>query len=226
MKQQWCIGRINGEFLARMEALLDLYSRPYEAAYPVVCFDERPCVLHGHVVAPLPMEPGKPQRTHYEYQRQGTCSLLVAFEPLTGHRIVEVSRQRTASDYTRFLQRVATHYQTAKRIELVQDNLNTHTAGSFYKNLPAEAALALSQRFTMHYTPKKASWLNMAEIEISVLVRQCLDRRIESQGRLVREIEQLVKERNAAKARVTWQFTPPIARQKLRRHYQKVCCKN
>lgn len=209
-----------------MEALLELYRRPYDAAYPVVCFDERPCVLHGHVVAPLPMQAGKPQRENYEYQRQGTCCLLVAFEPLTGHRIVEVSKQRTASDYTRFMQRVAAHYREAQRIELVQDNLNTHTAGSFYKNLPAEAALALSQRFGFHYTPKKASWLNMAEIEISVLVRQCLDRRLESQERLAREMGQLVKERNAARARVTWQFTPQAAREKLKRHYQKVCCKN
>ncbi len=209
-----------------MEALLELYRRPYDASYPVVCFDERPCVLHGEVVAPLPMQPGKPQREDYEYQRQGTCCLLVAFEPLTGHRIVEVSKQRTASDYTRFMQRVAAHYQETQRIELVQDNLNTHTAGSFYKTMPAEAALALSQRFTMHYTPKKASWLNMAEIEISVLVRQCLARRIESQARLGREMGQLVKERNAARARVTWQFTPQAARDKLKRHYQKVCCKN
>jgi hypothetical protein len=207
-----------------MEALLALYRRPYDADYPVVCFDERPCVLHGEVVAPLPMQPGKPQRADYEYQRQGTCCLLVAFEPLTGHRIVEVSKQRRASDYTRFMQRVAAHYR--ERIELVQDNLNTHTAGSFYKNLPAEAALALSQRLGFHYTPKKASWLNMAEIEISVLVRQCLDRRIESQQRLAREMGQLVKERNVARARVTWQFTPQAAREKLKRHYQKVYCKN
>lgn len=209
-----------------MEALLALYRRRYDADYPVVCFDERPCVLHSEVVAPLPMQPGRPRCYDYEYQRQGTCSLLVAFEPLTGHRIVEVSKQRTASDYTRFMQHVAAHYQAAERIELVQDNLNTHTAGSFYKHLPAEAAFALSQRFSMHYTPKKASWLNMAEIEISVLVRQCLGRRIESQQRLTQEIGQLVKERNVAQARVTWQFTPQAAREKLRRHYQKVCSKN
>jgi len=116
-----------------------------------------------------------------------------------------------------YAQHIAAHYQAAERIELVQDNLNTHTTGSFYKHLPAEAAFALSRRFSMHYTPKKASWLNMAEIEISVLVRQCLGRRIESQQRLIQAIGQLVKERNAAQARVTWQFTPHAAREKLRR---------
>ena len=209
-----------------MEDVLHLYSLSYDEAYPVVCFDERPCVLHSEVVEPLTMKPGSVHKQDYEYKRHGTCCLLVAFEPLTGFRMVEVSRQRTAKDYTRFMQRVAAHYATAKRIRLVEDNLNTHKAASFYKHLPGQEAFALAQRFERHYTPKKGSWLNMAEIEISVLVRQCLGRRIGEEAVLAAEIEQLVKERNAAKCRVRWQFTPGRAREKLQRHYRKVCPSN
>lgn len=205
-----------------MEDILHLYGLPYDEAHPVVCFDERPCVLHGEVVEPLVMKPGKPRRQNYEYQRKGTCCLLVAFEPLTGFRMVEVSKQRTAADYTRFMQRVAAHYGTAERIRLVQDNLNTHTAASFYKHLPASEAFALAQRFEPHYTPKKGSWLNMAEIEISVLVRQCLGRRIGDQDAMASEIGQLVKERNEEGAVVNWQFTPGVARETLERHYRAV----
>lgn len=213
---------MNSEFLARMEDVLHLYSLPYEAEAPVVCFDERPCVLHGEVVEPLRMRPGTPRREDYEYERRGTCCLLVALEPLTGFRMVEVSERRTAADYTRFMERLAAHYGEAKRIHLVQDNLNTHTAGSFYKHLPAAEAFALAQRFEPHFTPKKGSWLNMAEIEISVIARQCLGRRIASRERMGEEVGALTQERNAAGARVRWQFTPSAAREKLRRHYQRV----
>lgn len=204
-----------------MEDVLHLYSLPYDAAHPVVCFDERPCVLHGDVVEPLAMEPGKPRREDYEYVRKGTCCLLVAFEPLTGFRLVEVSRRRTAEDYTRFMEKLSAHYGQAACIRLVQDNLNTHTAGSFYGSLPAAAAFALAQRFDYHYTPKKASWLNMVELELSVLVRQCLGRRISSEEEMAVEIGQLVKERNEVKATVKWQFTKGAAREKLGRHYQR-----
>jgi len=210
-----------------MEQILHLYSLPYDADYPLICFDERPCVLHKDKVEALPMRPGRVQGVDYEYQRCGTCNLLVAFEPLTGFRLVEVSTQRTALDYARFMQRVAQHYASAVKIRLIQDNLNTHHAGSFYKSLPAEDAFALSQRFEMYYTPKKASWLNMAEIEISVLVRHCIQgRRLESESVLAREIIQLVKERNDRQATVHWQFTPVLARQKLSRHYERIYSKN
>ena len=209
-----------------MENILYLYGLPYDAAYPLVCFDERPCVLHDHLVEPLVMQPGKPRRYDYEYQRKGTCCLLVAFEPLTGFRIVEVSRRRTGADYTRFMQRVATHYQQAARIRVVQDNLNTHQAGSFYGTLAAAEAFALAQRFDFHYTPKKGSWLNMAELEINAIVRQCLCRRIASEGRMAEEVGELVKARNEQQVRVTWQFTPGLARQKLARHYDRVLFKN
>jgi hypothetical protein len=209
-----------------MEDVLHLYSLPYDSAHPVVCFDERPCVLHGQVVEALPLKPGKPQREDYEYERKGTCSLLVAFEPLTGLRMVEVSTQRTARDYTRFMERLSAHYAAATCIHLVQDNLNTHTAGSFYSSLTAAEAFALGQRFAFHYTPKKASWLNMAELELSVIVRQCLGRRIATEEEMAEEIGPLAKERNDQGATVQWQFTPRAAREKLERHYQRVCNKN
>lgn len=220
LKQQWCIGKITGAFLACMENILYLYGLPYDPAYPLLCFDERPCVLHGQVVEPLVMQPGKAMRYDYEYQRNGTCCLLVAVEPLTGFRLVEVSQQRTQADYTRFMQRLAAHYGQAKQIRLVQDNLNTHQAGSFYSTLAAEEAFALAQRFEFHYTPKKGSWLNMAELEINAIVRQCLGRRIESQQRMAEEVGELVKERNEKQVTINWQFTPTLARQKLARHYE------
>ena len=209
-----------------MENLLHLYSLPYDAQYPLVCFDERPCVLHADVVEPLPLAPRKPERYDYDYKRKGTCVLFVAVEPLTGFRIVEVSRQRKQTDYTRFMQRLARHYKKAKRIRLVQDNLNTHQGGSFYATLAPDEAFAPAQRFEFHYTPKKASWLNMAEIEINAIVRQCLNRRIESLEMIAHEVSQLVKERNKKQIKISWQFTPEHAREKLGYHYNKVLDNN
>jgi len=226
LRQQWCIGRINGEFLARMENILYLYSLSYDPAYPLLCFDERPCVLRNDVVELLPMKPGRAQRFDYEYKRCGTCNLLVAFEPLSGFRIIEVSHRRTAQDYTRFMQRVARHYASAEKILLVQDNLNTHTPGSFYATLHADEAFDLAQCFEMHYTPKKASWLNMAEIEINAVVRQGLKGcRIGSIDAMSGVMEPLVKERNEKGITVNWQFTPEKAREKLSRHYDLVLSK-
>ncbi len=209
-----------------MEDILHLYSLPEDEQRPVVCFDELPVQLLGEVVAPLAMKHGVPKRVDYEYERGGTCSLLVAFEPLTGSRLVETSKQRTKADYCRFMLRVAASFPTAERIVLVQDNLNTHNASSFYENLPPEEAFALAQRFEMHYTPKKASWLNMAELELSALSRLCLSQRILSIEELDREIQSLVKERNELKIKVEWQFSIAKAREKLSRHYEKVKSKN
>jgi hypothetical protein len=171
-----------------MEDILYLYSLEYNELRPVVCFDELPVQLLGEVVTPLPMKAGKPKRSDYEYARHGACSLLVAFEPLTGKRLVEMSKQRTKADYCRFMQRVSEMFPQAEQIVLVQDNLNTHNAGSFYESLPPEEAFALRQRFEMHYTPKKGSWLNMTELELSALSRICLSRRIPSMEELDREI--------------------------------------
>ena len=209
-----------------MEDILHLYLQPYSEKRPVVCFDELPVQLLGEVVRPLPMTLGKPKRVDYEYARHGTCSLLVAFEPLTGRRLVEVSKQRTKADYCRFMQRVAALYPAAERIVLVQDNLNTHHASSFYENLPPAAAFTLAQAFEMHYTPKKGSWLNMAELELSALSRICLSRRISSTKELDHEIQVLVCERNDLKVKVEWQFSITKAREKLSRHYEKVKSKN
>ena len=209
-----------------MEDLLRLYSLPYDERRPVVCFDELPVQLLGEVVAPLPMKEGRSLRFDYEYAREGTAALLVAFEPLTGRRLIETSLRRTKADYCRFMQRVSAMFPEAEQVVLVQDNLNTHHAGSFYENLPAEEAFALAQRFEMHYTPKKGSWLNMAELELSALSRICLARRIPSVEGLDREVQALVKERNALKVKVEWQFSITQAREKLSRHYENAKSKN
>jgi hypothetical protein len=209
-----------------MEDVLYLYNLPINEKRPVVCFDELPVQLLGEVAAPLPMKKGQSARFDYEYEREGTAVLLVAFEPLTGRRIVETSQQRTKVDYCRFMQRVAETFPQADRIVLVQDNLNTHNLSSFYENLPPEEAFTLAQRFEMHYTPKKGSWLNMAELELSALSRICLSRRIPSIEELDRQIQALVKERNELKVRVEWQFSITQAREKLSRHYENVKSKN
>jgi len=209
-----------------MEDILHLYNLPADEKRPVICFDELPVQLLGEVCMPLPMKAGQPKRIDYEYERGGTCSLLVACEPLTGVRLVETSKQRTKADYCRFMQRVTALYPNADKIVLVQDNLNTHNASSFYENLSPAAAFELSQRFEMHYTPKKGSWLNMAELELSALSRICLSRRIPSIEELDREIQSLVKERNELKIKVEWQFSIAKAREKLSRHYEQVKSKD
>lgn len=178
------------------------------------------------MVAPLGIKPDKLRREDYEYERGGVAVLLVAFEPLTGKRLVETSKQRTKADYCHFMQRVAAMFPAAEKVVLVQDNLNTHNASSFYENLPAELAFALAQRFEMHYTPKKGSWLNVAELELSAISRICLARRIPSIGELDREVQALVKERNELKVKVEWQFSVTQAREKLSRHYENAKSKN
>jgi hypothetical protein len=220
------VGAITGEYLARMEDVLHLYRLPYDEKRPVLCFDEMPVQLLGDVVAPLAMKKGTPRREDYEYKRGGVGVLLVAFEPLTGRRLVETSRQRTKADYCRFMQRVAEMFPEAEKVVLVQDNLNTHNLSSFYENLEPAKAFTLAQTFEMHYTPKKGSWLNLAELELSALSRICLSRRISSSAELDREIQVLVKERNELKVKVEWQFSISQAREKLSRHYETVQSKN
>jgi hypothetical protein len=213
-------------FLAQMEHLLWLYAQAYDPLYPVVCFDERPCFLIGDRVAPLPMQSGRVRKEHYEYEKHGSCSLLAAIEPLTGARLAQVRPQRTKKEYTEFCQALAALYPGAKKIRLVQDNLNTHNAGSFYEYLPAEEAFGLAERFEFHYTPKSGSWLNMMEIEFSALSRQCLNRRISSIERLEKEVLRLVKERAEKKIKIHWQFSLESARTKLNTHYQQVNTEN
>jgi hypothetical protein len=155
---------MTGDCIWHMEDLLSLYEEPYDPLRPVVCFDERPCQLLGDVIEPLAMTPGEPKRQDQEYKRHGTCCVLLAFEPLTGWRFVQVRNQRTAVDYSQFMKvLLETRYPMVDRIRLVQDNLNTHTPGSFYTPFPPQEAFALGQKFALHYTPVKASWLHMAE---------------------------------------------------------------
>jgi len=205
-----------------MEAVLDIYEQDYDPKKPVICFDERPSQLIGEVVTPIPMKYGKAQRQDYHYKRNGTCCVLMAVEPLAGKRIVEVTEQKTKKDYALFMKKVAAEYRHAEKIILVQDNLNTHNPSSFYETFPPQEAFDLSQRFQMAYTPKKASWLNMAEIELSVLSKQCLDRRIGDMDTFAKEVVAWTGQRNRRNATISWQFTKNDARDKLGRFYRYV----
>lgn len=205
-----------------MEDVLDLYEQPYDPKHPVICFDERPCQLIGDAIIPIPIKPGSPKKEHYEYIRNGTCCVFLAFEPLAGKRLICVKERRTMVDYADFMRLLADQYPEAETILLVQDNLNTHTAGSFCNALPPDDAFQLGRRFEYHYTPKKGSWLNMAEIELSALSKQCLDRRIADMKRLIDEVSAWEQERNAIGATVRWRFNKDNARVKLQRHYSNL----
>lgn len=209
-----------------MDNVLQLYALPYDEQYPVICFDERPCQLLGDTYAPLPMTKGRSKRQHYGYERKGTCSMLVAFQPGAGKRFVQVVEQRTKKEYAAFMNELAKQYPNAKRITIIQDNLSTHKKGAFYEHLPADEAFQLAQLLDFNYTPVGASWLNMVEIELSVIAKQCLHRRIPTVEKLISEVTQLVKERNEIKATVNWQFTRQKAQVKLVNWYDKVYSKN
>jgi hypothetical protein len=180
LKKEWCIPpKANGAFVAQMEDVLDLYEKPYDSHYPLVCMDETSKQLMSDVQAPLPRQPGQIARQDYEYERNGVCDLFMCFEPLRSWRHVQVTDQRTAVDWAHFMREVADQrYPDAKKIVAVMDNLNTHGPGSFYEAFAPAEAKRLAARFEFHYTPKHGSWLNMAEIELSALSRMCLDRRI------------------------------------------------
>jgi hypothetical protein len=217
---------MNAEFLARMESLLWLYQQPYDARFPVVCFDERPCFLIGEAVDALAMQSGKVRREHYAYEKVGSCALLAAIEPLTGKRLAKVFDQRRKREYALFLRELAEAFPKAEKIRLVQDNLNTHSASAFYETFPADEAFALAQRFEFYYTPKSASWLNMIEIEFSGLAKQCLHRRIATKAELEREVLAIVKGREEKAIKIDWQFSLESARTKLNKHYEQVLAKN
>jgi len=209
-----------------MERLLWLYSLPLDARFPVVCFDERPCFLIGDTVSSLALKAGSPLKEHYEYEKHGSCALLAAIEPKTGRRLAQVYDQRRKREYALFLKELAAMYPAAEKICLVQDNLNTHNTSSLYETFAAEEAFALAQRFEFYYTPKKASWLNMIEIEFSAIARQCLHRRIAGKAELEREVQAIVKERAAKAIKIEWQFSIASARTKLNRHYEQVQAEN
>jgi hypothetical protein len=206
-----------------MEDILDQYARPYDPQHPLLCDDERPWQLLGDVLRPLPLEPDRPRRVDYEDERQGTCGVLRAVEPQTGFRSVQVRTRRTAVDDTHFLPAlVRQHYPRVERVRLVQDNLNTHTPGSFYHGWPPAKAVAFAQRFELHSTPKKGSWLNMAEIEFAALAKQCLGRRIPDQATLEKEVLAWTRARNQARKTVQWTFTQTQAREKLKSKYSMI----
>jgi hypothetical protein len=209
-----------------MEQILDLYALPYDKRYPTVCFDERPCFLIGEEVAGLSMKAGQVEREHYAYEKNGSCALLMAIEPQTGKRLAQVRDQRTKQDYAQFMAALAATYPKAQKIRVVQDNLNTHDVSAFYESFSAEEAFALAQRFEFHYTPKKASWLNMIEIEFSALSKQCLNRRIATKDMLKKEVLAIVKEREEKAIKIDWQFSVEKARTKLNRHYEQVNAEN
>ncbi len=210
-----------------MEDVLDVYAQPYNADYPVVCFDERPCFLIEDTIAPLPTQEGKIAKEHYSYKKNESCALLAAIEPLAGKRITQVYDQRTKKEYTRFMQHLSESYLDAKKIIVVQDNLNTHQTGSFYDHLPADQARALAGRFEFHYTPKGASWLNMIEIEFSALSKQCLGgRRIATKELLEQQLKAIVEHRNDKGIKINWQFSIQSARTKLNNKYANVNTNN
>jgi hypothetical protein len=202
-----------------MERVLDIYKRPLDPRHPVVCMDESPRQLISETRTPIPCLPGQPARYDYEYRRCGTCNIFLASEPLAGKRIVEVTERRTRQDWAQFLKVIADHYSEAEKITLVMDNLNTHTPGSFYETFPPEVAKALWDRFELIYTPKHGSWLNIAEIELSVLSAQCLNRRIAHIESAQSEVKAWEKARNSKITRVNWQFTKDDARVRLARLY-------
>jgi hypothetical protein len=183
---------------------------------------ERPCFLIGDRVDPIALQSGKVQKEHYTYEKLGSCALLAAIEPLTGRRMAQVYKQRTKKEFTLFCQEIADAYPDAVKLHLILDNLNTHDESAFYENLPADEAQALAERFEFHFTPKSASWLNMIEIELSALSRQCLDRRIPTIEELTSEVLALVAERDAKRIKIDWQFSIQSARNKLNRHYVDV----
>jgi hypothetical protein len=221
LKEQWCIPpEANAEFVCQMEDVLDVYHRPYDPQRPLVCRDEASRQLIGEVVQPLPTAPGQPARFDHEYVRNGTANLFMVFEPPLGWRAVQVTERRTAKDFAevaRWL--VEDVHEEAEKVVLVCDNLNTHKPASLYEAFPPEQARRIAERIEWHYTPKHGSWLNMAEIELSVLQRQALDWRIETQEQMARITRAWEEDRNERGVKVKWRFTTADARIKLHKLY-------
>jgi hypothetical protein len=216
---------LTGEYLAKMEDVLAVYQRAEKRAELLICFDEKPFQLLAETVKPLAAKAdGTRRREDYEYARRGTCNVLCAVAPHLGRRWAKVTEQRRKLDYAEFLkelsEQVRAEMPEVEKIVLVQDNLNTHTAGAFYERFGAVTARELTERFEFHFTPKKGSWLNMAEIELSCLSRNCLDRRIPTQEEVAEQLAVRVQSRNREKARIEWQFTISKAREKFKRHYK------
>jgi len=221
LKQQWVLPKPDdSDFVCAMEDVLGVYQRPRDPLRPLVTLDEASKQLVADVTPPVPMQPGCPARQDYEYERCGTANLFMLFAPLEGWRHVKVTDRRTIVDFAQVLRDLSdVHFPDAEKIVLVMDNLNTHKLSTLYRAFPPEEARRLFERFEVHHTPKHASWLNMAECELSVLGRQCLARRMDSRELLATEVGAWQEPRNAAEVRVDWQFRTPDARIKLKRLY-------
>lgn len=221
LSEYWCIPpEQDGEFVARMEDILDLYQQPYDPHVPVVCMDETSKQLVGEVRVPLPCAPGRPARLDYEYERHGTANVFMFVEPLAGRRRARITDRRTAVDWAHQVKALLDEdYPEARTVRLVLDNLNTHAVGSLYEAFPPAEARRLANRLELHYTPKHGSWLNIAEIELRVLSGQCLEQRISDQAELEREVNAWEQDRNQRTSSVDWRFTTADARIKLKRLY-------
>lgn len=219
-RDMWCIPKVDAEYVARMEDVLDLYTGAPDPARPVVCFDESPTQLIGEVRAPIPAAPGRLERFDCEYRRNGTANLFVFLDAHRPWRQVKVTARRAAQDFAFCMRELADeHYPEAQCIRVVLDNLSTHSTAALYQTLPAPEARRILKRLEFHYTPKHASWLNMVEIEIGVLRCQCLDRRIEAREELTAEIQAWQNQRNASGTRINWMFSTEKARTKMARAY-------
>jgi len=202
-----------------MEKVLEVYKRPYDPLCPVVCMDESPKQLIGETRTPVPAKPGSLEKHDYEYVRNGVCNIFMSNEPLCGKRMVKVTENKKMVDWALFAEEIAAQYPEAEKITLIMDNYDTHKAGAFYEAFPPEKAKALWDRFEFIFTPKHGSWLNMAEIELNVLMGQCLNRRIATMEEIVKEVKAWEEHRNNKNAKINWQFTTDDARIKLRRLY-------
>jgi transposase len=213
----------NAEFVAAMEDVLEVYRRPYDSQRPVVCLDEQSKQLVKETRPTIPAKPGRNQRMDYEYERNGTANLFMRFEPLAGRRRVKVTDQRTKVDFAHAIRdMVDEDYPEAIVIVLVMDNLNTHKPAALYEAFEPAEARRLIKKLEIHYTPKHGSWLNMAETELSVMTKQCLDRRIPDVATLRREIAAWERQRNKSRSKINWQFTTHDARIKLRKLYPSI----
>jgi len=220
-KKMWCIPKFDLEYVARMEDVLDLYAQPPDPQRPVVCFDETPRQLIGETRVPVAAKPGRPERYDYEYKRNGTANVFVMIDRHRSWRNAEVTDRHTQVDFAQQMRKlVDEHYPEADLIRVVMDNLNTHKSASLYAAFEPAEARRILRKLEFHFTPKHASWLNMAEIEIGVMIRQCLDRRIGDKDTLTNEIEAWKQRRNAAGETIRWMFTVEQARKKLRRAYR------
>ena len=206
-----------------MEDILEVYTLPYDAEIPMICMDEQPYQLLGEKYQPIPMQPEQPTKQDYEYARQGTCSIFMFTEPLGGWRHAHVSQRRTKQDWALHIRELLeVHYPECKMIRLIMDNLNTHAISSLYETFSPDVALALAKRLDIHYTPKHGSWLNIAEIELSVMTTQCLRRRIATVEEIQTQLNAWETARNANSKSVDWQFATSDARIKLKSLYHNI----